>query len=125
MDADLLGLDLHSTQAEKQLTSIEQLSLNEKLIINRTTWMDSELVELGGTEPTADATPKSPNTPGSRVTRLSSVEQQLVRLGLDTSKTTLASAPLTEMSISARLVYDRLPDMSFMLSDILTDNPIH
>ena len=119
------GLDLHSTQEERQLTSIEQLLLNERLVINRTTWMDSELEALGGAHLPPTSPPRSPHTQGHRViTKMTSFEQQLERLGLDTSKTTLAPTlpAAAEMSISARLVFDRLPDLSFMLQDSLVED---
>lgn len=78
-------------------------------------------MELGGAEPARTLSPPtSPLTSAKR--KVTSLEQQLERLGLDTSKTTLASTSVTEMSISARLVYDRLPDLSFMISDTLVHN---
>lgn len=48
LDADLLGLDLNPQSQGKPLTSIQELVLNERLVVNRSTWMDSELLELGG-----------------------------------------------------------------------------
>lgn len=106
------GLDLYSTEGERQTTSIEQLLLNEKLVINRTTWVDSELKQLGDTD-----------TPGhyKEVTKKATLQEQLEQLGLDTSKTTLTKTlpSEVEMSISARLVFDRLPNVSFMLENKL------
>lgn len=78
-------------------------------------------MELGGAEPTRTLSPPT-SPPTSAKRKATSLEQQLERLGLDTSKTTLASTSVTEMSISARLVYDRLPDLSFMISDTLVQN---
>ena len=119
LDADLLSVDLNPTQSEGKLTSIEQLLLNEKLVVNRTTWMDSELMALGGGEIVGFLPSNSPPTSADRRTTL---EQQLEQLGLDTSKTTLGSSSVTEISISTRLTYDRLPDLCFMTSDTIVKN---
>ena len=121
LDADLQDLDLHSTEVERHTTSIEQLILNERLVVNRTTWMDSELEQLGGGDVLA-LQPPSTNTEQYReVANNTSFHEQMKQLGLDTSKTTLAAtaSTVTEMSISARLVFDRLPNLSFMLQDTL------
>ena len=123
MDADLQGLDLHSTETERQTTSIEQLLLNEKLVINRTTWMDSELEQLGAAATLPALQPSSPHTEQCKeYVKKASFQEQLERLGLDTSKTTLATQTkpsVVEMSLSARLVFDRLPNLAFMLQDTL------
>ena len=118
MDADLQDLDLHSTEVERHTTSIEQLILNERLVVNRTTWMDSELEQLGdGDVPTL----QPPSTHTEQHREVASFQEQMKQLGLDTSKTTLAATASTvaEMSISARLVFDRLPNLSFMLQNTL------
>ena len=120
--ADLLGLDLSGPQQQqsKQLTSIQELLLNERLVVNRSTWKDSKLLEYESapTPPSAN----SSNTPTPLLPRKESsinVEQQLLQLGLDASKTTFSTVPAqqTELSFSARTVLGRLPDLSFMLSD--------
>ena len=114
LDADLRGLDLNSMETERQTTSIEQLLLNEKLIINRTTWMDSELEKLG------DTTLLSHPERSKETTKNVSFQEQLEQLGLDTSKTTQAiTNQCAEMSISARLVFDRLPNLTFMLQNTM------
>ena len=118
LNADLLSLDLNPAQTEGKLTSIEQLLLNEKLVVNRTTWMDSELMALGGGEVVGTLPSSSPPTSVNRTT----LEQQLELLGLDTSKTTLGSSSVTEISISTRLAYNRLPDLCFMTSDTIVKN---
>jgi hypothetical protein len=117
LDSDLQGLELHSQETERQRTSIEQLALNERLVISRTTWMDSELEQLGGVAVLSASSALPLQSP----TKKASFQEQLQQLGLDTSKTTLAAdvPAATEMSISARLVFDRLPNLSFMLKDIL------
>lgn len=110
------GLDLYSAEGERQTTSIEQLLLNERLVINRTTWVDSELKQLGDAD--------MPAQPGQNreMMKNASLQEQLEQLGLDTSKTTLTKTlpSVAEMSISARLVFDRLPNLSFMLHDTLS-----
>ena len=124
LDADLQGLELHSTEKTKRpSTSIEQLALNEKLVINRTTWVDSELEQLGDHDFYMAPSSGSQNDDQNKeVDKKASFQEQLQQLGLDTSKTTFTTAdvPATlEMSISARLVLDRLPNLSFMLQDTL------
>ena len=121
LDADLQDLDLHSTEAERQSTSIEQLILNERLVVNRTTWMDSELEQLGDGAVPALQPPSTQTEQYKEVAGNASFHEQMKQLGLDTSKTTLAATPstVTEMSISARLIFDRLPNLSFMLQDTL------
>ena len=117
MDADLQGLDLHSNDEERGRTSREELLLNEKLVINRTTWMDSELEQLGN-----DDTVLSHKEQSKNLSKKATFQEQLTLLGLDTSKTTVATTirpAVSEMSISARLVFDRLPNLSFMLKDSL------
>ena len=42
------------------------------------------------------------------------MESQLELLGLDVSKTTLPKGSSTELSLSARSVLGRLPELSFM-----------
>ena len=121
LDADLQGLELQSLEAERQKTSIEQLALNERLVINRTTWIDSELEQLGDigliTAPLAQSQSVDQN---KGLTKKASFQEQLQQLGLDTSKTSFTSTTIQtmpEMSISARLVLDRLPNLSFMLQE--------
>ena len=98
--------------------------------------MDSELLELGGSGSHAGAggdgansaaagggadTPSQPQ-PSSRPStprtgkKQNSIELQLLQLGLDASKTTIASASShAELSLTARSTLGRLPDLSFML----------
>ena len=106
---------------KKQLTSIEELLLNERLVVNRSTWMDSQLAELGGQEPAAGGgaeasagaeSSSQPSTP--HTAKRATMESQLELLGLDVSKTTSVKAQQAELSLSARSVLGRLPDLSFM-----------
>jgi len=127
LTADLLGLDLNP---HKKLTSIEELLINERLVVNRSTWMDSQLLELearegGETEGPATSQQSSttsssqPSTP-ALAKRQPSLEQQLLQLGLDASKTSFAIvSEQKELSFSSQSVLGRLPDLSFMLSDVL------
>lgn len=139
LDADLLGLDLNPQSQDKPLTSIQELLLNERLVVNRSTWMDSELLELGGGGggasgnshasgdgadsaaagggETSTQTSSQPSTPRMG-NRQNSIELQLLQLGLDASKTTFTSTSAsshTELSLTARSTLGRLPDLSFML----------
>ena len=126
LDADLLGLDLNPQSQGKPLTSIEELVLNERLVVNRSTWMDSELLELGGSAggdganttvggDTSSQTSSQPSTPRMGK-KQNSIELQLLQLGLDASKMTFTSASShTELSLTARSTLGRLPDLSFML----------
>ena len=118
LTADLAGLDLNpEPKQEKPLTSIQELLLNERLVVNRSTWMDSQLAELGGGASDETTPTSQPNTP--RSARLqNTMESQLELLGLDVSKTTSIKTSNKELSLSARSVLGRLPDLSFMsLSD--------
>lgn len=88
-------------------------------MVNRSTWMDSQLVELGGeggavNEATPTANTSQPNTPRSAKHLQNSMESQLELLGLDVSKTTSVKTSSKELSLSARSVLGRLPDLSFM-----------
>lgn len=117
LTADLAGLDLNpEPKQEKQLTSIQELLLNERLVVNRSTWMDSQLAELGGEGGAVDDTANTSqlNTPRSAKRLQNSMESQLELLGLDVSKTTSVKADNKELSLSARSVLGRLPDLSFM-----------
>ena len=120
LDADLLGLDLNPQSQSKQLTSIQELVLNERLVVNRSTWMDSELLELGGagsgaSAETSSQTSSQPSTPRTGK-KQNSIELQLLQLGLDASKTSFAnSSSHMELSLTARSTLGRLPDLSFML----------
>lgn len=105
--------------------------LNERLVVNRSTWMDSELLELGGggaaggsgsinvgeTSPSSQSS-SQPSTPRTGK-KQNSIELQLLQLGLDASKTTsfanASSMHNVELSLSARSTLGRLPDLSFML----------
>jgi hypothetical protein len=121
LDADLQGLELQSLEAERQKTSIEQLALNERLVINRTTWIDSELEQLGDIGLIAAPLAQSQSVDQNKgLTKKASFQEQLQQLGLDTSKTSFTSTTIPtipEMSISARLILDRLPNLSFMLQE--------
>ena len=78
--------------------------------------MDSQLAELGGgvADHTHREGPNSqPDTPRSGK-KGSSMEFQLEQLGLDVSKTTLPKGSSKELSLQARSVLGRLPDLSFM-----------
>ena len=131
LDADLLSLDLNPQSQSKPLTSIQELLLNERLVVNRSTWMDSELLELGGAggvanntaaAETSSQTSSQPSTPRTSK-KQNSIEHQLLELGLDVSKTTLAKdQSRTELSLTARTTLGRLPDLSFMLQ---TDKLVH
>ena len=100
--------------------------------------MDTELLQLGDSsdrqqqQPSTSPPPPPPLTSPSSLAgkRQRSVEQQLLQLGLDVSKTTLATSAAaagnqqggTELSLSARSVLGRLPDLSFMLSEKLVQS---
>ena len=102
--------------------------------------MDTELLQLGDSsdrqqqQPSTSPPPPPPSltSPSSSLAgkRQRSVEQQLLQLGLDVSKTTLATSAAaagsqqggTELSLSARSVLGRLPDLSFMLSEKLVQS---
>lgn len=126
LTADLLGLDLNP---EKKLTSIEELLINERLVVNRSTWMDSQLLELEGREEgkegPATALQSSAGSSSQTSTptlprKQPSLEQQLLQLGLDASKTSFATvSEQKELSLSSRSLLGRLPDLSFMLADVL------
>lgn len=126
LTADLLGLDLNP---EKKLTSIEELLINERLVVNRSTWMDSQLLELDdreeGKEESAAALQTSAGSSSQTSTptlarKQPSLEQQLLQLGLDASKTSFATvSERKELSLSSRSLLGRLPDLSFMLADVL------
>ena len=115
---DLAGLDLNpELQHEKKLTSIEELLLNERLVVNRSTWMDSQLADLGGgasTEIEEDSLASQSSTP-HMAKKQHSMESQLEQLGLDVSKTTSVKVGSRELSLTARSVLGRLPDLSFMM----------
>ena len=142
LDADLLGLDLNPQSQGKPLTSIQELVLNERLVVNRSTWMDSELLELGGGSgggASGNHTPSGDSASSAAVAggdtssvqqtssssrsstpqigkKQNSIELQLLQLGLDASKTTLSSmVSHAELSLTARSTLGRLPDLSFML----------
>lgn len=126
LTADLLGLDLNP---EKKLTSIEELLINERLVVNRSTWMDSQLLELDDKEegkegPTValqtSAGSSSQTSTPTLARKQPSLEQQLLQLGLDASKTSFATvSEQKELSLSSRSLLGRLPDLSFMLADVL------
>ena len=82
--------------------------------------MDSKLLELGGESSVPSETTSSsnsrPSTPRSGK-KQNSVEFQLLQLGLDVSKTTFTSGSSNgELSLSARSLLGRLPDLTFMLA---------
>lgn len=117
-----MGLDLNPQQQSQPLSSVEELVRNERLVVSKSTWVDSKLLELGGNSSMTSGTtsPSSnnsqPSTPRSGK-KQNSVEFQLLQLGLDVSKTTFTSGSSNgELSLSARSVLGRLPDLSFMLS---------
>ena len=128
LDADLQGLELQALETERPRTSIEQLALNERLVVNRTTWIDSELEKLGDIAiSTADSNNHDQNT---GLNKKASFQEQLQQLGLDTSKTSFTTTTIPavpEMSIPARLILDRLPNLYFMLQEVVvdTDNPLY
>ncbi len=122
--ADLQGLDLNPAPSQpQQLTSIQELLLNERLVINRSTWIDSQILELEGrTEDVSQHPPSSSPSTLSSPRRENSVEQQLLQLGLDVSKTTIvSSSQQNELSLSARTVLGQLPELTFMLSDCIIE----
>lgn len=113
------GIELQSVKAERQKTSIEQLALNERLVVNQTTWIDSELEHLGDTGLSIQPSSQSCDQ-NKGLDKKTSFQEQLQQLGLDTSKTSFTSTTIPtipDMSISARLVLDRLPNLSFMLEE--------
>ena len=119
--ADLADLDLNSQlqqKKSKQLTSIEELLINEQLVVNRSTWVDAQLADLGETSTdrskSNNSNEDSPADNQQRGTK-KTVEIQLQELGLDVSKTTLPKGKTGELSLSARTLLGKLPDLSFML----------
>lgn len=75
--------------------------------------MDSQLKEFGEEEPGKISSP--PATPGL-AKRQSTVEFQLKQLGLDAKKVSSFTGEKRELSLRARTVLGRLPDLSFMLT---------
>jgi len=118
--ADLADLDLnsqHKQQKSKQLTSIEELLINERLVVNRSTWVDDQLADLGQTSTRSKSSNEdgsADNQRGAKKT-METMEVQLQELGLDVSKTTLPKGKTGELSLSARTLLGKLPDLSFML----------
>ena len=98
-------------------------------MVNRSTWMDSQLLELEGREEgkegPATALQSSAGSSSQTSTptlprKQPSLEQQLLQLGLDASKTSFATvSEQKELSLSSRSLLGRLPDLSFMLADVL------
>lgn len=150
--ADLAGLDLNTKPKPTKLTSIQELLLNERLVVNQSTWVDSQLADLeggdrregegesshqqlqqqqqepsrGGRDNSSPVTTPRPGSAGGGGKRTgSNFEHQLQQLGLDVTKTTLLNrGSSAELSLSARSVLGRLPDLSFMLStDKVQDTP--
>ena len=95
--------------------------------------MDSQLLELeargageregpAASQQSSTSSTSQPSTP-ALPRRQPSLEQQLLNLGLDASKTTSLYQNLVseqkELSFSSQSVLGRLPDLSFMLSDVL------
>ncbi len=118
LTADLADLDLNPASKQhkaKQLTSIEQLLINEKLVVNRSTWVDSQLADLGGGKGSTSSEGDRAGQPDTPRNTKKTVELQLQELGLDVSKTTLPKGKPGELSLSARTLLGRLPDLSFML----------
>ncbi len=79
--------------------------------------MDSQLASLEGEgEGQAPGGSSHPGTPHSaKKGGTTSMELQLEQLGLDVSKTTSVRGGSRELSLSARSVLGRMPDLSFML----------
>lgn len=114
---------------------MQQLLVTEQLIVKPSTWKDSQLLELEKQEsvtrsdgPAAQS--KSPPTsPNGAQRRGGNFERQLFRLGLDASKTSAFSAGAAaaatggrrELSLTARTVLGRLPDLAYMLSESLVE----
>jgi len=107
-----LGLDLNPQPKTQQLTSIEELHRNEQLVVNKSKWVDSELEEFGeSSQPSTPQTAKKQNN----------VEFQLQQLGLDANKVSSYRGNKMELSLAARTVLGRLPELSFMLTDSIVE----
>ena len=78
--------------------------------------MDSQLASLQGEEGGGEEAGSQPGTPQSAGRKgVTSMELQLEKLGLDVSKTTSVRGDSKELSLSARSVLGRMPDLSFMM----------
>lgn len=109
-----MGIDMNPQPPQtQQLTSIQELVRNESLVVNKSRWMDSKLQEFGegkGEKPTSQ-----PSTPGLGK-RQNTVELQLQQLGLDANKVSSFTGERRELSLGARTVLGRLPELTFMLA---------
>ncbi len=72
--------------------------------------MDSKLQEFGKEEGE-----KQPSTPGLSK-KQNTVELQLQQLGLDANKVSSFTGERRELSLAARTVLGRLPELTFMLA---------
>ena len=107
-----MGLDLNPQPQAQQLTSIQELLRNESLVVNKSNWVDPNLKEFGeGRKKKADSRPSTPQTAKKQNT----VELQLQQLGLDANKVSSFTGGNRELSLAARTVLGRLPELSFML----------
>lgn len=116
---DLLGLDLSHQPQSEQLTSIQELIRNERLVVNKSKWVDSKLVEFSdhgnNRETDRNGGSRSQPSPPEGSKRNNSVQLQLLQLGLDANKVSTFTSSRKELSLDARSILGRLPDLSFML----------
>lgn len=106
MDADLVGLDFTSAPSHTEpLPTTTDYS----------TWMDAELLELEAANTCKPESSRVQLTAGP----VASMQEHLVQLGLDTSKTTWRQkTPDThQLSEEARTLLEKLPDLSFMICE--------
>ena len=106
LDKELLGLDFNTAVDPNSNGATKEPA-------TPTSWMDSELLELHATDATEGQ--------GNRDTP-QTVEQQLLLLGLDTSKTTWWASKdddNLELSLAAKTVLDKLPNLDFLVAETL------
>lgn len=116
LGSDLLGLDF--TTADSNNGPMQEPT-------TPTSWMDSELLELN-VVPAQDASmhegPGNHGTPQTSTSSVLNVEEQLLQLGLDTTKTTWWTSKDEdnhELSLAAKSVLDRLPNVDFLTAEKL------
>lgn len=123
LGADLLGLDFTGAPSVSPDLTHNHAPSSYAVDQSTTTWVDSQLLELGVERAEPLQTPSS--VLQRQVTPVSDVEEQLLQLGLDASKTTwrksTPEAPSSQQKLSeeARTLLETLPDLSFMLSELV------
>lgn len=127
LDSDLLGLDLTSAPIPSQpaTSNHDPLSTTDVPFSSSSSWMDAQLLELGMGEATGSTDRVQPlaTLTGPQQANLTNLDEQLQQLGLDASKTTWRQktaeglSSQQELSKGARTLLQRLPDLSFLLSE--------